>query len=72
MTSVDVDPYLAEAARERLDLIGLRPSVEAVDATGPLPARVGQFDRIVATVAVRRVPSCEFTSEWRSQIRMIR
>lgn len=54
--SVDVDPYLVEAARERLDECGLKPEVETVDATGPLPARAGRFDRIVATVAVRRVP----------------
>nr|WP_222108411.1 methyltransferase domain-containing protein [Streptomyces cupreus] len=56
VTSVDVDPYLVEAARERLDLAGLHPTLEVVDATGPLPARRGKFDRIVATVAVRSVP----------------
>lgn len=56
VTSVDVDPYLVEAARERLDMAGLHPAVEVVDATGPLPARRGKFDRIVATVAVRSIP----------------
>ncbi|MGK5731871.1 methyltransferase domain-containing protein [Streptomyces sp. URMC 124] len=54
VTSVDVDAYLVEAARERLDRIGRHPTVETVDATGTLP---GSFDRIVATVAVRPVPA---------------
>lgn len=62
VTSVDVDAYLVEAARERLDLVGLHPTVEAVDATGPLPAGEGQFDRIVATVAVRSVPESWLTA----------
>ncbi|MEY9988078.1 protein-L-isoaspartate O-methyltransferase [Streptomyces sp. V4I8] len=57
VTSMDVDPYLVEAARDRLDLAGLHPTVEVVDATGPLPGRRGKFDRIVATVAVRNVPA---------------
>ncbi|WP_217169994.1 methyltransferase domain-containing protein [Streptomyces sp. AC512_CC834] len=56
VTSIDVDPHLVEAARERLATIGLHPTVEAVDATGPLPAKAGTFDRIVATVSVRTVP----------------
>lgn len=54
VTSVDVDPYLVEAARERLDQVGLRPAVETVDATADLP---GTYDRIVATVAVRPIPA---------------
>lgn len=62
VTSVDVDAYLVEAARERLDVIGLHPTVETVDATGPLPVREGQFDRIVATVAVRSVPASWLTA----------
>lgn len=62
VTSVDVDPYLVEAARDRLELVGLRPTVETVDATGPLPARAGKFDRIVATVAVRSVPESWLTA----------
>ncbi|MFD5297234.1 methyltransferase domain-containing protein [Streptomyces mutabilis] len=56
VTSIDVDPYLVEAARDRLTVIGLSPKVMAVDATGPLPVKEGQFDRIVATVSVRSVP----------------
>jgi protein-L-isoaspartate O-methyltransferase len=53
VTSVDVDDYLVNAARYRLSQLGLRPQVETVDATGPLP---GMYDRIVATVGVRPVP----------------
>ncbi|MFC5187148.1 methyltransferase domain-containing protein [Actinomadura harenae] len=54
VTSVDVDPYLVAAADERLDRIGHHPTVRTVDATGPLD---GEFDRIVATVAVRPIPA---------------
>jgi len=54
VTSVDVDPYLTAAAAERLDSVGLRPTVLTVDATGTLP---GTYDRIIATVAVRPVPA---------------
>ncbi|MCZ9353003.1 methyltransferase domain-containing protein [Streptomyces mutabilis] len=56
VTSIDVDPYLVEAARDRLAIAGLHPTVETADATGPLPVTEGRFDRIVATVAVRTVP----------------
>lgn len=54
VTSVDVDPYLTAAASERLDSVGLRPTVLTVDATGTLP---GTYDRIIATVAVQPVPA---------------
>ncbi|MEW2581462.1 protein-L-isoaspartate(D-aspartate) O-methyltransferase [Streptomyces syringium] len=54
VTSMDVDPYLVEAARVRLDELGLRPAFLHVDATGDLP---GTFDRIVATVSVRPIPA---------------
>ncbi|MFF7858771.1 protein-L-isoaspartate(D-aspartate) O-methyltransferase [Streptomyces sp. NPDC007904] len=54
VTSVDVDPYLIEAAADRLAGIGLRPRTAVCDITGPLPAG---FDRIVSTVAVRPVPA---------------
>lgn len=49
VTSIDVDPYLNEAATERLASIGLAPKVVTCDATGPLP---GDFDRIVSLVAL--------------------
>ncbi|GGS81518.1 methyltransferase domain-containing protein [Streptomyces griseoviridis] len=62
VTSVDVDLYLVDAARQRLASIGLAPRLAAVDATGPLPATEGQFDRIMATVSVRSVPSAWLTA----------
>lgn len=61
VTSVDVDPYLVEAARSRLAEAGVGPTVEAVDATGDLPFAASTFDRIVATVAVRAVPASWLT-----------
>ena len=54
VTSVDVDPYLVETARERLDAIGLQPTMAVCDITGPLP---GEYDRIVSTVSVRPIPT---------------
>ncbi|GAB2818746.1 methyltransferase domain-containing protein [Streptomyces daliensis] len=54
VTSVDVDPYLVQAARERLASIGYHPRTEVRDLTGDLPE--GAYDRIIATVSVRPVP----------------
>ncbi|WP_424643233.1 methyltransferase domain-containing protein [Embleya sp. AB8] len=54
VTSVDVDPYLVDAARDRLAAMGLQPTFATVDATGPLP---GTYDRIIATVSVRLLPA---------------
>ncbi|MGH3382770.1 MAG: protein-L-isoaspartate O-methyltransferase family protein [Actinoallomurus sp.] len=54
VTSVDVDAGLVKRAMARLDTLGLRPLVAAVDATGTLP---GTYDRIIATVAVRPIPA---------------
>ncbi|MFI6683080.1 methyltransferase domain-containing protein [Streptomyces sp. NPDC050485] len=55
VTSVDVDPYLVEAARRRLAGFGRTPRVEVIDATGELPEP--EYDRIMATVSVRPVPA---------------
>lgn len=59
VTSVDIDPYLTEAARERLATIGAhedrRVRIETADLTGALPAP-GRWDRIVATVSVPGIP----------------
>ncbi|GAA2707563.1 MULTISPECIES: methyltransferase domain-containing protein [Streptomyces] len=53
--SVDVDPYLVEAARTRLHDLGLHPAVLTADGTGStLP---GDVDAVVATVGVRPIPS---------------
>ncbi|WP_328871242.1 protein-L-isoaspartate(D-aspartate) O-methyltransferase [Streptomyces sp. NBC_00287] len=54
VTSVDVEPYVVKAAGERLDAIGLHPTLAVCDITGELP---GEFDRIVSTVAVESVPT---------------
>ncbi len=54
VTSVDVDPYLVEAATDRLAVIGLHPHTAVCDITETLP---GGVDRIVSTVSVRPVPS---------------
>nr|WP_307832244.1 protein-L-isoaspartate(D-aspartate) O-methyltransferase [Streptomyces clavuligerus] len=59
VTSVDVDPYLVQAATERLDAIGLHPHTAVRDVTGFLPA---EFDRIISTVAVRPVPASWLTA----------
>ncbi|EFG03764.1 methyltransferase domain-containing protein [Streptomyces clavuligerus] len=59
VTSVDVDPYLVQAARERLDAIGHRPRLEVCDVTGELP---GSFDRIVSTVSVETIPASWLTA----------
>jgi protein-L-isoaspartate O-methyltransferase len=55
VTSVDVDPYVVDAARDRLSSLGLMPQFVALDATGELPDAA--YDRIVATVSVRPVPA---------------
>lgn len=52
VVSLDVDPYLVDAARTRLETVGLTPRVAHADATGPLPVDPGSVDRLVATVAV--------------------
>lgn len=54
VTSVDVDPYLVEAAQARLAEIGHKPTMAVCDITGPLP---GTCDRIVSTVSVRGIPA---------------
>ncbi|MEU5421906.1 methyltransferase domain-containing protein [Streptomyces sp. NPDC020799] len=61
VTTLDVDPYLTETARERLDHIGLQPNVITCDATGPIP---GYYDRIVSMVSVWPVPA-----SWLSALR---
>jgi protein-L-isoaspartate O-methyltransferase len=54
VTSIDVDTYLVDAARERLASFGRSPRLEIRDATGELPD--GGYDKILATVSVRPVP----------------
>ncbi|WP_370131348.1 protein-L-isoaspartate O-methyltransferase [Streptacidiphilus sp. EB103A] len=54
VTSVDIDPYLVDPARHRLEGLSIRPFMNVCDITGPLP---GTYDRIVSTVSVPRVPA---------------
>jgi len=59
VTTIDVDPYLTQAATSRLANLGLHPALITSDATGPLP---GEYDRIVAMIAVRPVPPSWLTA----------
>lgn len=54
VTSIDIDPYLTEAAVNRLDQAGLHPLVITLDAREPLS---GSYDRIVSMVSVKPVPA---------------
>jgi protein-L-isoaspartate O-methyltransferase len=53
VTSIDIDPYLIEAAATRLVAVGHQPQLVTADATGPLP---GSYDRIISMTSVRPVP----------------
>ncbi|MGW1054282.1 methyltransferase domain-containing protein [Streptomyces sp. NPDC002521] len=53
VTSLDVDPYLISAARERLASMGHHPKMITADATEHVP---GSYDRIVCTVALSPGP----------------
>lgn len=55
VTTVEVDPVVAEAARAALDRAGLRPTVITGDGLlGHLPH--APYDRVVATAGLRRIP----------------
>lgn len=54
VTTVDVDPYLTQAAAERIRTLGHHPRVITADATGSLD---WEGDRIVAMVAVPTIPA---------------
>ncbi|MFF1820572.1 methyltransferase domain-containing protein [Kribbella sp. NPDC058245] len=54
VTSIDIDAYLVQAARERLADFGRAPRLEVADATSSLPDE--EYDRIIATVSVRPIP----------------
>ncbi|MEY7974969.1 methyltransferase domain-containing protein [Streptomyces pilosus] len=55
VTTLDVDPYLTEAAAQRLERIGHHPTVVTADAARKkLP---GVFDRIVSMVSMPRIPA---------------
>ncbi|MDA0564529.1 methyltransferase domain-containing protein [Streptomonospora sp. S1-112] len=54
VTSIEVDPGVAEAARERLHRLGYKPRLIVGDGAHPPE---GRFDRVLATVAVTRIPA---------------
>jgi len=54
VTTVDVDPDLVALAETRLADLDYYPSVATVDAAVEVPG--GPYDRVMATVGVRRVP----------------
>ncbi|MFE9476674.1 protein-L-isoaspartate(D-aspartate) O-methyltransferase [Streptomyces griseofuscus] len=54
VTTLDVDPYLTQAAAGRLEQIGWHPAVVTADASREVP---GTYDRIVSMVSVPRVPA---------------
>ncbi|MFE2296335.1 methyltransferase domain-containing protein [Streptomyces sp. NPDC059452] len=53
VTSLDVDPYLTEAAGGRLAAMGLHPTFVTADATTRVP---GTYERIVSTVGLPAGP----------------
>jgi protein-L-isoaspartate O-methyltransferase len=59
VTSIDVDPYLVQIARQRLAELGSAPEIVTADATTKWADQfcAEQFDRVLATVSVRPIPS---------------
>lgn len=54
VTTVDIDAELVESARHRLAGLGYHPTCAVTDATVAVPN--GPYDRLIATVGIRRVP----------------
>ncbi|MGW3993927.1 methyltransferase domain-containing protein [Amycolatopsis sp. NPDC004772] len=63
VTSVDIDPRCVAEARERLDHLGLNPTLAVADGYLGYPTRA-DYDRIIATASLRRVPPT-----WLRQVR---
>ncbi|WP_018348245.1 methyltransferase domain-containing protein [Longispora albida] len=64
VTSIDIDPALVDAARDRLAELGYRPHLTAGDGALGIPA-LAPYDRIIATCAVPEVPPA-----WITQLRI--
>ncbi|MBB6172894.1 protein-L-isoaspartate(D-aspartate) O-methyltransferase [Nocardiopsis mwathae] len=63
ITSIEVDPEVADQARRNLEKVGLSPHLIVGDGAEGAPDRA-PFDRIIATAAVNRVPPA-----WTTQTR---
>jgi protein-L-isoaspartate O-methyltransferase len=63
VTTVDIDPDIADTARDHLAVAGYHPAVVTRDGALGCPSRA-PFDRIIATCAVASVPP-----DWLSQCR---
>lgn len=55
VVTVELDPALADVARDTLHRYGLRPTVHTGDGRAPLPEQA-PFDRIIATASADHVP----------------
>jgi protein-L-isoaspartate(D-aspartate) O-methyltransferase len=62
VVSIDIDPDLVGAARQRLEVLGHSPTLVAGDGLGGVPDH-GPYDRIIATCAVPQV-----SHEWIKQL----
>jgi protein-L-isoaspartate O-methyltransferase len=62
VASVELDPALADAARQALGAVGLHPAVHAGDDAAGL-AEAAPFDRIIATASTDHIPPA-----WISQL----
>ncbi len=56
VTSVDIDPALVDAARERLAALGYTPRLAARDGSAGYPPGA-PYDRVIATVGVHVIPA---------------
>jgi methyltransferase of ATP-grasp peptide maturase system len=63
VTSVDINPRCVTDARARLNHLGLTPTLDVADGYLGYPAR-GPYDRIIATAALRKVPSAWLEQTW--------
>jgi protein-L-isoaspartate(D-aspartate) O-methyltransferase len=63
VTTMDIDPGLVDAARDRLEEVGYAPEVVTADGLGGYPPRA-PYDRIIATCSIHRIPTA-----WLDQLR---
>jgi protein-L-isoaspartate O-methyltransferase len=54
--TLDIDPHVTAAARERLSALGYQPTAATGDGTTGWPG-AGPYDRVFVSFAVRRVPT---------------